>query len=83
MMLRHGPLRLLWSRGVDAFAIGALRAGDIDGAATILSNARFGGSAGFLLRLVLVSSGGGDAHGVAAGSESTGNDQRRVDTVRR
>ena len=27
--------------------------------------------------------GGGDAHGVAAGSESTGNDQRRVDTVRR
>ena len=32
-------------------------AGDIDGAATILSNAWFGGSAGFLLRLVLVSPG--------------------------
>ena len=39
------------------FAIGALRAGDIEGAAKILSYARFGYSAGFLLRLMLVSPG--------------------------
>ena len=38
------------------FAIGALRAGDDEGAATSLSHARFGYSAGFRLRLALVAS---------------------------
>ena len=35
------------------FAIGALRAGDIDGAAAMLSRARLGYTAGFLLRLAV------------------------------
>ena len=39
-------------RGV--FAIGALRAGDIEAAAKSLSHARFGYAVGFLLRLALV-----------------------------
>ena len=34
-------------------AVGALRAGDIDGAATILSRARLWYTAGFLLRLAV------------------------------
>ena len=41
--------------GVIAF--GALRAGDIEGAAKILSRARFTYSAGFLLRLAFVAPG--------------------------
>ena len=36
------------------FAIGALRAGDIEGAVAILSHARIGYLAGFLLRLAFV-----------------------------
>ena len=36
------------------FAIGALRDGDVEGAAKILAHARFGYSAGFLLRLALI-----------------------------
>ena len=39
------------------FAIGALRAGDIEGAAKILSHARFGYSVGFILRLAFVAPG--------------------------
>ena len=35
------------------FAIGALRSGDIDGAAALLSRARLGYSVGFLLRLAV------------------------------
>ena len=42
-------------RGV--FAVGALSAGDIEGAAKILSHARFGYSVGFLLRLAFVAPG--------------------------
>lgn len=39
------------------FAIGALRASDIEGAAKILSHTRFGYSVGFLLRLAFVAPG--------------------------
>ena len=39
------------------FAIGALRVGDIEGAAKILSHARFGYSVGILLRLAFVAPG--------------------------
>ena len=39
------------------FAIGALRSGDIEGAAKMLSRTRFGYAAGFLVRLVLVAPG--------------------------
>lgn len=53
-MLRHGPFGLFRDEVWGVFAIGALRAGDVEGAAKILCHARFGYLARFFLRLALV-----------------------------
>ena len=52
-MLWHGWFGLLRRRGIGRLRLGALRAGDIDGAVAMLSRARLGYSAVFLIGLAV------------------------------